>query len=141
MWSQLRRCVWLLREARLPENATHLGRQCSRRDDGGARNQGGTKKQNITNASADNGKGGAVLMLRGGVVGGGGGDDAMSNGGDVHSGNNAAINAVNALETRQKLTSIPRWKRSSRQNEQASSQGDDNAPSENQAPMPATKPL
>ncbi len=146
----------LLYEANLPENATRPGRQ-RRRDDGGARNQSGTEEQNVpsrnngdTNASADddNGgavsradddNGGAVLMLRGG--GSGGGDDVMSNGGDVCSGNNAVIDAVDALETRQKLTSNPRRKRSSRQNEGASSQSDNNAPSENDASMPATEAL
>jgi presenilin 1 len=133
----------LLYEARLPENATRPGRQ-RRRNDGGARNQSGTEEQNVpsrdngdTNASADDDNGGAVLMLRGG--GSGGGDDVMSNGGDVCSGNNAVIDAVDALETRQKLTSIPRRKRSSRQNEGASSQSVNNAPSENDASMPATE--
>jgi len=135
----------LLYEARLPENATRPGRQ-RRRDDGGARNQGGTEEQNVprtnnddTNASADDDNGGAVLMLRGG--GGGGGDDAMSNGGDVCSGNNAVIDAVDALETRQKLTSTPRRKLSSRRNEGASSQSDNDAPSENEASTPATEAL
>lgn len=133
----------LLYEARLPENATRPGRQ-RRRNDGGARNQSGTEEQNVpsrdngdTNASADDDNGGAVLMLRGG--GSGGGDDVMSNGGDVCNGNNAVIDAVDALETRQKLTSIPRRKRSSRQNEGASSQSVNNAPSENDASMPATE--
>jgi hypothetical protein len=81
------------------------------------------------------------LMLRGGGGGGGGGDDAMSNGGDVCNGNNVVIDAVDALETRQKLTSIPRRIRSCRQNEGAPSQGYDNTPSGNQAPMPATETM
>ena len=134
----------LLYEARLPENATRPGRQ-RRRDDGSSRNQSGTDEQNVpsrnngdTNANADD-NGGAVLMLRGGV--GGGGDDAMSNGGDVCSGNNAVIDVVDALETSQELTSIPRRKRSSRQNEGAYSQSDNDALSENEASMPATEAL